>query len=155
MDTSTLRSAYDTFNQAVEEGGFRAPADPGEWGAELVLAHVVASNRSFAALGAELLYGVEAAYDGAASSRREYLQAIVAAAGDWEVLVRELRQSQSELVALAERVGEAVAGRTFPSVIRDETSVLTDRPQSLESLVNGHATIHLPVHVAQLNSLRG
>jgi hypothetical protein len=154
MDTTTLRSGQDAFLRAVEPGGFGPAKAPDAWPAELVVAHVIAANRSFTALTMELMMGAGRVYDNAATGRREVLEAIAAAAGGWDALLTALRQSAAELVTLAGLADAATAAHPVPSTIRDGDAVIADEVLTLEALLNGHATGHLGLHRGQLSALR-
>ena len=154
MDTNQLETGLDAFVATLEAGGFAPAAGTAEWGAEHAAAHVIAANRSFTALAADLLAGGRPSYDNRPTTERTHLEAIVAAAASWEGLLAELRRSVAELVAVAGRTDEEAAARPVPFVIRDGGAVVASGDGSLADLVNGHGTFHLDRHRRQLEELR-
>ena len=153
VDTGTLLDAQRAL-LGTAVGDFPAPESAEDWPAELVLAHVIATQRSFTTLGGELLLGSDVAYDNRIAVSRPYLEAIATARGDLETLRDELRRSSAELVAVAGRVAASRATMPFPCRIHDGGTVVVDGPMSYAGLLEGHARDHLPLHARQLDTLR-
>jgi uncharacterized protein len=153
IDTSSLHAAQSGLLDAAA-GDFLAPVHDDTWPAEIVLAHVIATERTFTALGAELLLGRDVAYDNQVAISRPYLDAIADARRDLEALRAELRRGGAELVAVADRVGAAVATTSFPCRIHDGETLVLDGAMSFADLLQGHARDHLPLHLRQLDTLR-
>lgn len=155
MDTATLEAAYRRLIDLARPGGFRAPADSSDWSAELVLAHVVATDRMLSATTAEVLAGGEhARYDNRPATREAYLLEIGRAAADWDGLVSVARQCGLELVMLARRLTEAQAATPVPTCICDGDEVRIDAPMPWSGVLHTHAEVHLPGHIERLEALR-
>jgi hypothetical protein len=151
MDVSALQSAYDRFiDTARELGGTSAPE--GEWTPELVLAHVIVSDRMIAATVAQVLSGCEPRFDNRASQSVPYLEAVAAAAGDWDGLLASVRQAGDELMRVAARIEPEHARVMVPTHVVDHEHVVIDGPAPLEQLVMVPANIHLSGHFEQLKS---
>jgi hypothetical protein len=142
------------LKQAEAVDGFTSPPEDEGWSAELVLAHITASDRSFSVLAAELLLGRGVAYDNSVAASRPHLEAIVKATGSRRALIAQLGGSSTELLELVGRVDDELAKKQFPTFTQDGERVLVDRLMSFSELSNGHAKVHLPAHVQQLGALR-
>jgi hypothetical protein len=153
MDASAVRAAYARLIDAARDlEGVAAPA--GEWGPDLVLAHVIVADRLVAEAAARALAGNEPGFDNRASQSAPYLQAIVRGAGDWDGLLDAVRRGGEELAAVVERIGPEHAGTMIPSYVVDGGRVVVDAPIPLEQLVVVPATLHTPGHCEHLESLR-
>jgi hypothetical protein len=148
-----LRGAYDRFIDTVEGGSFRPPAD-GEWGVDLVLAHVIVADRLVAQTVADVLAGRHPAYSNRASLSVPYLEAIVRAAGDRATLLESVRRGSEELASVAACMTPAQAAAVVPVVIASGDKTVVDAPMSVAQLVAGAGRSHLSLHQAQLESLR-
>ncbi len=62
MTSDSLAAAYAPFTASLLAGGFDPPAD-GEWGAELVAAHIVRNNDLIAEAAEQVAAGADVAYD--------------------------------------------------------------------------------------------
>lgn len=154
MDTEELESAYRRLLAVAREGGFRPPADTATWPAELVLAHVVVTDRLLAATTAEVLAGGSPRYDNAAASRADYLTEVGRAADDWDGLVATARQCGLELVLVARRLDEAQAATPVPTRIVDGDEVRVDTAMPWAGVLATHAEVGLPALAEQLVALR-
>lgn len=152
MDASALRAAYTRFLDAAREVR-DAPAADGEWRPELVLAHLIVADRQVAAAAARVLGGVPAAFDNRPALSEPYLEAVVAAAGDWDGLVEAARRGGEELAATIERIGPEHSAAEVQAYIVAGDQVM-DAPVTLEWLAGVPATRHLPSHTEQLLSYR-
>ena len=151
MDVTILESAYDQFLDAAR--GLRAGKPPdGEWPPELVLAHVIVSDRMIALAAARVLAGGEPRFDNRASQFSPYLDAIVRVAGGWDGLLAGVRQAGNELMATVALIEPDHARVAVPTLVVDHDRILIDGPAPLEQLVMIPATIHLPGHAEQLRS---
>ena len=154
MDVTALRSAYDRFIDAARDlGGTTAPE--GEWGPELVLAHVIVTDRMIAETAAQVLRAGEARFDSRATQCVPYLEAVAAVAGSWDGLLAVVRQAADELMAIAARIEPEHARVMIPSYVVDHDNVVIDGPAPLEQLVMVPAMIHLSGHGDQLKSYVG
>src|SRR5215472_9192103 len=152
MDVAALRAAYDRFIDAA--GELRGTSPEGEWTPELVLAHVIVSDRMIAETAALVLSGSEPRFDNRASQYGPYLEAVAAAAGSWDGLLAGVRQAGEELVAIAARIEPEHARVMVPSYVVDHDRVVIDGPFPLEQLVMVPAMLHLSGHAEQLKSYR-
>ncbi len=151
MDVAALGSAYERFLEAARERR-ETHASEGQWTPELVLAHVIVSDRMIAEAAAQVLGGGEARFDNRASQSVPYLEAVAAVAGSWEGLLAGVRQAADELMAIAARIEPEHARVLVPTGVVDHDHVVIDGPTPLEQLVMVPATIHLSGHAEQLKS---
>ncbi|MBV8713477.1 MAG: hypothetical protein JOZ65_00265 [Chloroflexi bacterium] len=152
MNTDDLRRAYAEFVHAAQQKRF-APPYPGEWSAELVLAHVIVGDRLIAEAAGRIMAGVPTSFDNLASQSEPYLQSIVDAAGDWDGLVSSVRQCGDELIALAGRVTDEQAATPIACKIVSDNSVVIDATVPLSNLVRAPVDSHLRMHAQQLAAL--
>lgn len=151
MDVTALESAYRQFLDAA--AGLRDGASPeGEWSSELVLAHVIVSDRMIAETAACVLAGGQPRFDNRASQSAPYLEVVARAAGGWDGLLAGVRQAADELMAVARLLEPEHTRVTVPTFVVDHDRVLIDSPAPLEQLVMIPAMIHLPGHADQLRS---
>jgi hypothetical protein len=151
VNGDALRAAYDQFIDAAR-GGFPPPPE-GEWGADLVLAHVVVGDRLIAQTAADVLAGRPGRYDNRASQCEPYLRAIIEAAGDWDGLVDAARRGGHELIGITERTSDEHAVTEIHVLIVSGDDVVVDADRTLGSLLQGAAAVHLPLHSKQLAGL--
>lgn len=152
MDTSALESAYRRLLAVARGGAFRPPAERDGWPAELVLAHIIATNRLLTVTTAVLLDGGEPAYDNHAAVVEAHLHEIARAAGDTGGLVETTRTSGLELVMLARRLDDATAATAVPTRIRAAGQVRMDTPMPWSGVLNTYAEVDLPERAAELES---
>jgi hypothetical protein len=154
MDVTALESAYDRFLDVAR--GSRGGTPPeGEWPPELVLAHVIVSDRMIAETAARVLAGGQPRFDNRASQSAPYLEAIARVAGGWDGLLAGVRQAGDELMATVGLIEPEHARVTVPTFVMDHEHILLDGPAPLEQLVMIPAMIHLPGHAEQLKSYTG
>src|SRR6266700_2207069 len=151
MDVAALESAYDRFLD-VARGAHGSVAPEGEWPPELVLAHVIVSDRLIAETAAWVLGGGQPRFDNRPSQSVPYLEAVARAAGSWDGLLARVRQAGDELVATVARIEPEQARVSVPSFVIAGDNILIDGPAPLEQLVMVPAMIHLPGHADQLKS---
>jgi hypothetical protein len=150
MDTSALAKAYRDFHVAASRGPFNRPSGPGAWSAELVIAHVIASDRLLGASITQLLEGWVAEYDNRVAISLQHLQAIVGSHEDWGHLAGAAQRSGAEVVALSAQVDEETAARPFHVLVRDGDAIRLDQALTLERLIGSQVRAHLPAHTADL-----
>jgi hypothetical protein len=151
MDAAALRSAYDRFIDAARDLRGTSPTQ-GDWAPELVLAHVIVSDRMIAETAAQVLSGGQPRFDNRASQSVPYLEAVAAVAGSWDGLLAGVRQAAEELMAVAARIEPEHARVMVPTYVVDRDHVVIDGPAPLEQLVMVPAMIHLSGHAEQLRS---
>lgn len=156
METMPLQDVYRRLIESVAHSTFSPPADSNEWPVELVLAHVVATNRTLCIVGVEILEGREASYEGGTLSvSPHWLHSIVESSQNMDGLLATLRQSSEELLTLVRRFDESAANRLFPATIYDgRGKVLSDGPVSFDNLLNRKLVFHLSLHIKQIQALR-
>jgi hypothetical protein len=154
MDTTALEAAYRSLLEIAGAGGFRPPADSGDWTAEQHLAHVAATDRLLAAATVEVLGGRPARYDNTPATSLGYLATIGRAAGDHERLVATVRQTGLELVLLARQLDDERGKTPVPTKIVDGGVVKVDAPLPWVATLKTHAEVHLPDHIEALRRLR-
>jgi hypothetical protein len=151
MDVTALESAYDRFLD-VARGLHNGVPPEDEWRPELVLAHVIVSDRMIAETAARVLGGGQPRFDNRASQSTPYLEAITRVAGSWDGLLAGVRQAADELMATVALIEPEHARVTVPTFVMDHDHILIDGPAPLEQLVMIPAMIHLPGHAEQLKA---
>jgi hypothetical protein len=126
MDLSALEKEHIALVEVARTGRFEAEPDSSEWNGAFVLAHLIASNRQLATTAASLADGDPVTIDNRITQSRNYLAAIVAAAGDWSGLVDAFDQSGHELLEMGSRLEEAVANTAVPSYLVHAGEVRVD-----------------------------
>lgn len=156
METKALQDTYRQLMESVVHARFSPPVNSHEWPVELVLAHVIATNRTLCIVGIEILEGRTASYEGGTLSvAPHWLHSIVESSEDMNGLLATLRQSSEELLALARRFDESAANKLFPATIYDgHGRVLSDGPVSFDNLLTRKLVYHLSLHVKQVLALR-
>jgi hypothetical protein len=152
LHTHDLRHAYDEFLNAARHHPF-APPSAGSWSAELVLAHVIVSDRLIAQAAGRVMAGMPSSFDNLASQSEPYLQTIVDAAGDWNGLVATLEHTAAEVIALAERLTDEQAATPITTKVVSDGAVVIDRTVPVAGLLQVIADAHLRMHMRQLSDL--
>lgn len=152
-DLAALAAAYDAFYDEAAAGGFGDPV-PGEWTAAQVVAHVAVNDDGMAAVCRALVHGRAVTFDNAPSNDPAVLAAHVAGA-DLAALVAVGRSRAETLRLLLGRLDEAQLATEVPCHLIDGATVVLDGPVPWGRLaVDTQASFHLPLHTAQLRSLR-
>ena len=155
MDTTDLHAAYDRFlATALSSAGYDA-TDAAGWTVAMVVAHVAKNDRLIAAHLRRAMAGEPTAYDNRTVYRAFDLRPIVDAEPDVRTQVDDARRSSSEVLALAEQIGEDVAALAFQTSIRDGDVVQVEGPMPLAGLLAAQVRVHLPLHTAQIEALAG
>ena len=155
IDTIALEEAYRELLDVARAGGFRPPADNGDWPAELLLAHIVMNDRLLVATTALVLSGQVVPYDNAAANTEVGLHAVARAAGDLNGLIAVLRSTGLELVLLARQMTPEQSATAVPTRIIDGEDVRIDGLVPWSGVLNTHAEVHLPAHIETLRALQG
>lgn len=151
MDVEALKAAYDRFLDDARGMRDAEPPDGG-WRPELVLAHVIVSDRLFAQAAAAVMFGADTRFDNRASQCEPYLEAVVAAAGSWDGLLDQVRKAGEELMALVARIEPDQAMKQIPVYVVADGNVVIDSPLPIGQLVMVSAGVHLPGHAEQLKA---
>ncbi len=144
-----LEQALAGLLEAAAPGSFTSP-DPGEWSADQVLAHVVASDRMVAAAAAELLAGRVPVIDNRPTQSLAYLEAIAGSAGGFDELVRLVERSGHEVLTLARQLDESRLDVNVPAILMDGGRIRVERPIPFATLLK---PFHVEGHTAQLTAL--
>ncbi|MFF5171582.1 hypothetical protein ACFY3U_02975 [Micromonospora sp. NPDC000089] len=152
METAELRRAYGEVLAEVEAGGFGVPP-PGRLGAEQLVAHLATNDELMTEAGEAVLAGAPFAYYDLAGVHRPELDALVGRCGGLDGLATLLRATSQKLCALADRLGPA-ADTPVDTHLREGFDLVVDEPLPWGRVLDLHARVHLPKHLAQLRMLR-
>ena len=147
MDTDELAARLAAFEAAVSDGPYPAPP-PGQWSAELILAHAAMVNRLVALSVASAIGGEPVAYSNSMAGSEPLLRAHVAETGGVAALKAEVLRTGRVLVRLAAELGPA-AGAPVQTLI-----VHVDGPVPALALIGSTLGFHLGIHREQLAELR-
>jgi hypothetical protein len=153
MDAAEIEQAFEPFVEAVRTGGFRAPTSAEGWTADLVAAHVTLNNDHWTRAARDVIAGTPSAYDNETAVDAEALGRHVAAMGEQERMVADLRRSVVELAAAYDDLGDLRA-TVIPVRIVSDGAVVRDSPAAVGDMIVGNATYHLRMHTEQLLALR-
>jgi hypothetical protein len=148
-----LRRAYDSFLAEAEAGGFGPPA-PGEWSAEQVVAHVAANDELMAEVTEAVLAGSPWVCFNHNKIHRAQLDALILEHGGLPGLTRLVRRTSQRLCDLTEQLGDK-SGALVDTHIRDGFYLVVDEQLPWGRTLDIHGRLHLPIHTAQLQALRG
>jgi hypothetical protein len=148
MDTASLESVYGRILDAAEHGDF-AGLD-GDWGADMVLAHLAVNDGLLIAAVRSVLAGEPAPYDNAEATNDELLRA----QGPRPALIDRLQTSSRQLVDVASQLMDGLDAVEIPVHIADGGQTAVDGPMAIGRLLEIHATVHLPGHLSQLEGMR-
>ncbi len=149
MQTGTLEHANARLLDIARRSRFAYPP-AGDWRAELVPAHVVASSRMLAAASAELLAGRIPVLDNRPTQSTAYLEATAAAAGPWADLVSTAERAGRDVLVLAAQLEERHLATRVPTIIVDAGSIRVERPVPFDMLLD---TTRLAGHAEQRRAL--
>jgi len=144
-------AVYAPFVAALLAGGFGPPAD-GEWPAELVAAHIARNNDMIAAAAEQVAAGHEVSYDNESGVDDAELAAYAQNAGGLPGLASEVARSARRLEQAAIALGDR-AGTPVQVIIRDHGQIVRDGPMTIGAFIDGNASFHLELHLAQLKAL--
>jgi hypothetical protein len=152
MNTQEVALAYENVVTDAKAAAYRPPP-AGEWGAELILAHLIANDGLLVAALGEVLAGHCPTYDNAPAIDVDGLSRIVAGAGGVDALVDQLRATSSLVVELTSKLDDGHAATMIPTRIVDGGTVQVDQPLPLAAILRAQTMLHLPSHRAQLAAL--
>jgi hypothetical protein len=153
MDTAKLYEGHRELAALARAGGF-GPPPPGEWTAQQVLAHVACADTAIASVTLRVAAGERPGYDNRPSLDVVNLARIIADAGDLAGLADLVEQRGELLTAAARALSPADRTVLVPVLIVSGEQLVVDEPWSMEDLVIGVGTFHLPRHADQLAALR-
>ena len=152
MNTEELRLAYENVVAGADTATY-GPPPVGEWGAELILAHLITNDGLLVAALGEVLAGHSPTYDNGPACDVDGLSRVVATARGVDALTKQLRSTSSRVVELASKLDDAHLATMIPTRIIDGATVQVDQPLPLAALLRAQTTIHLPAHRDQLAAL--
>ena len=152
MDTDELAARLAAFEAAVSDGPYPAPP-PGQWSAELILAHAAMVNRLVALSVASAIGGEPVAYSNSMAGSEPLLRAHVAETGGVAALKAEVLRTGRVLVRLAAELGPA-AGAPVQTLIAEGEVVHVAGPVPALALIGSTLGFHLGIHREQLAELR-
>ncbi len=151
MDTEEFARRLAAFDAAVSAGPYPAP-EPGEWSAEMVLAHAATVNRLVALSVASVIGGEAVAYSNRLAGSEPLLRALVAETGGVAELKAEVLRTGRVLVRLAGELGPDAATPIQTWIAEGET-VHVDGPVPAMGLIASALGYHLGVHREHLAAL--
>ncbi|MFD9353392.1 hypothetical protein [Streptomyces sp. NPDC060031] len=153
MDTTALRSAYDTLLEVAALPGLGDAADGG-WNADRILAHLLSVDASIAAAALGVVSGSRPAFDNRISLDAWNLDRIIAEHSGRADLIDHVRRQAAVLCDIADQLRAEAASTLVPSLILSNGSLVLDQPIPLAGLIDGLAEDHVPKHAQQLLALR-
>ncbi|MEM9035089.1 MAG: SRPBCC domain-containing protein [Actinomycetota bacterium] len=154
-DLEPLRSAYEAFLAEADRDGFGA-ADPGQWGADEVLAHVALNDLSLTAVAHALIHQRSPTFDNEVCQRPEVLRSVIDAAGDRAGLLAFARAAAAQAIGAARRLDPDQRATAVPCRFVSDGEVVLEQPMPWGTIaIEIQATRHLPAHTEQLAALRG
>jgi hypothetical protein len=153
MDTTALRSAYDTLLDvaAIPDLG---DAGDGGWDADQILAHLLSVDAAIAAVALGVVSGARPTFDNRISLDTWNLHRIIAAHSGRAELSAHVRSQATVLCAIADQLNGEATTVLVPSLILSHDALVLDQPIPLSGLIEGLAEDHVPVHAQQLLDLR-
>jgi uncharacterized protein YciI len=150
--TRSVDRAYLPFLATVRAGGF-APPDPGDWSAELVVAHVAMNNDLIAETAERVRAGEEVDYDNAVAIDESELARYADRCRDMAGLAGEVDRTARRLADAHRSLGDR-AGAALRVRIRDGGDI-HDGVLPVGAFIEGNAGRHLDAHHQQLKDLQG
>lgn len=156
MELMAFQEISQQLLESATDATFVLPTDPNAWPVELVLAHVVATNRTLCIVGAELLDGREIEYEGGTlNTTLSWLTSIIESAETTHGLLATLHQSSEELLALARRCDDGAAHKKFPATLYDgHGGVVFHGSISFNDLLTKVMVRHHSGHLKEIQALR-
>lgn len=154
MDDRTPAEQLEAFMALARDvAASPAPVPDGEWGIDLVLAHVAANNSLIALAVAGAINGGPREYWNDAALEEVYLRSMVAAAGGVEALLAEAERSGRALNGMLESDDPRLDTEIHVH-LRDGDTVLVDAPRTCRDLIAANGRTHLRLHRGQLEAMR-
>ncbi|MGW6395161.1 hypothetical protein ACWFR1_32710 [Streptomyces sp. NPDC055103] len=153
MDTSTLRTAYETLLDAAAVPDL-GEADDGGWNADQILAHLLSVDASIGAVALSVVAGSRPTFDNRICLDGWNLDRIIAEHSGRADLIDHVRSQADALCDIADRLNEEAASVLVPSLLLSNDALVLDQPIPLASLIDGLGKDHVPAHTQQLLALR-
>jgi hypothetical protein len=153
MDTTALRAAYERLFDVASLPDLGEAADGG-WNADQLLAHLLSIDAGVTAVVLGVVAGSRPTFDNRVSLDRWNLARIVAEHGDRRALTDGVRRTAAVLCDVADQLSDAAAQVLVPTLLFSNGELALDQPLTVESLIDGLATDHVPRHTQQLLELR-
>jgi hypothetical protein len=152
MDTTALRSAYETLLEAAATPGLGDAADGG-WNADQILAHLLSVDAGIAAVALGVVSGSRPTYDNRISLDTWNLHRIIAEHSGRPDLIDHVRSQATVLCDIADQLNEQAVSILVPSLFISNDTLGLDQPVPLAGLIDGLAENHIPRHTQQLLDL--
>ncbi|MDX6267032.1 MAG: hypothetical protein QOD70_1772 [Frankiales bacterium] len=153
MDTTALQAAYKRLLDTAASPDLGEAADGG-WNADQLLAHLLSIDAGITAVALGVVAGSRPTFDNRVSLDRWNLARIVGEHADRAALIDSVRRTTEVLCDVADQLTDAAAQVLVPSLLLSNEAVAVDQPLTLESLIGGLASDHVPRHTQQLLELR-
>jgi hypothetical protein len=153
MNTTALRSAYETLLEAAATPG-RGDAADGGWNVDHVLAHILSVDAGIAAVALGVVSGTRPTFDNRIALDACNLDRIIAEHSTRTELIDHVRSQAAVLCDIADQLNEKAASVLVPALLLSNDVVVLDQPIPLSALIDGLATNHVPEHAQQILELR-
>ena len=150
-----LRAAYDRFFDVASAAAEIATIDADGWSVATVVAHIAANDRAMTEHLRRAVDGASTRYSNLDVYRAVDLQPIVERTPRVGDLIEAGRAASAELIEMAEALDERQAALAFRTTILDCDAVQVDDDLPLASLFGAQLRVHLPLHMAQIETLVG
>ncbi|MDM4722646.1 hypothetical protein QTQ03_24750 [Micromonospora sp. WMMA1363] len=152
MEVDRLRRTYEELLAVIDAGGFGPPPE-GQLGAEQTVAHLVTNDELMIEATEAVIAGSPYAYYDLETVHRPEVDSLVAEYGGLAGLAALLRATSQELVTLVDGLGPA-AETPVDTHLREGYDLNVDEPLPWGRVLDLHARVHLPRHLAHLRTLR-
>jgi hypothetical protein len=152
MTPDEIRAAFDPFIRLLRDGHFVEPADG--WSGEQVGAHVARNNDEFSRVAEALANHEPADYDNAIAVDQAELQHAVDRLGDRAAVVAAVEASVDRLARAVAALDADLLRRDVHLRIRHDGDVVHDGPGAIGEWLDRNATMHVAMHVRQLQALQ-
>ncbi|WP_229399596.1 hypothetical protein [Micromonospora okii] len=153
MESAGLRRAYDEVLAEVDAGRFESPGGGGLSAAQIV-AHLAVNDELMSEATEAVLAGSPFAYYDLETVHRPQLDALVVERGGLYGLATLLRATSLRLCALVDRLDPVAAQTPVDTRLHEDVDLRVDEALPWARVLDLHARVHLPKHLAQLRALR-
>ena len=152
MDTTDLRNAYEAFLAAADDARNADASDERGWTVPMVVTHVSSNDALILAhlRGAEL---GGSSYDNTPVIDDDTLR-MIATSTSWDRLIDGARASAAEILDVVASLDEVAGARVLPTKIVDGDEPIVDGPLPVSAFLGAQVNVHLPMHTAQIRSIR-
>jgi hypothetical protein len=150
-DADLMQRNYSTVIELARNGGFHAPEKG--WTAEQVVAHLLSTTEKFVSVGQAVDRGEQPATGDPDAVDDQVLARRTAEAGGLDGLTARLESASAQLVAYSAAISDGSAKAEVRFVVHHDGAVIADEMRVWGSILAGHASFHLPLHIDQLRAL--